>query len=120
MQLDISDTSKACIAERGYDVRYGARPLRRALTKEVLNPLSRLVLEGCIQEGEIVKVRTRGEAIKLQKTGEAKFGWIADRPMSEDKNDVVILKNHEAIVIEDNGEDGSKDEVDDWLDDLNA
>merc|ERR1712137_687931 len=38
MQIDISDAAKACIAESGFDVRYGALPLKRALVKELLNP----------------------------------------------------------------------------------
>jgi ATP-dependent Clp protease ATP-binding subunit ClpB len=117
MEIDISDAAKGCIAESGFDVRYGARPLKRALVKELLNPLSRLVLEGAVQEGDTVKVRTRGEALQLQKKGEAELGWTSgSSEMSENKNDVVILKNHEGFAEEDD-ESASEDEADDWLDD---
>jgi ATP-dependent Clp protease ATP-binding subunit ClpA len=93
--LDVSDAAKACLAERGFDIRYGARPMRRLLAKEILNPLSKLVLEGVIAEGDVVRVRSRGEAMKLQKRGEAEFGWASGSrsSYSEDKNDVVIIKN---------------------------
>jgi ATP-dependent Clp protease ATP-binding subunit ClpA len=96
MSLDVSSTATAVIAEMGYDVRYGARPLKRTLAKTLLNPLSRLVLEGAVMEGDTVKVRTRGEAEKLQNgTGDAIFGWISSNKASDNKNDVVILRNHE-------------------------
>jgi ATP-dependent Clp protease ATP-binding subunit ClpB len=117
MTLDVSVPAKACIAERGFDVRYGARPLKRTLVKELLNPLSRLVLEGGIRDGDVVRVRSRGEALKLKKGGEAEFGWAAgSNPLSEDKNDVVILKNHDPFP-EDEGAELSGDEDDDFRDD---
>jgi hypothetical protein len=122
MTLDVSPLAKACIAERGYDVRYGARPLKRALVREILNPMSRLVLEGTVRDGDIVQVRTRGEALKLQKEGEAELGWATgSNHLSEDKNDVVILKNHEAYPEEDNSEKSAESDSDwDFDDDLRA
>jgi ATP-dependent Clp protease ATP-binding subunit ClpB len=101
MTLDVSDVAKHVLAERGFDIRYGARPLKRVLAKEVLNPLSKLVLEGSAAEGDVVRVRTRGEALKLQKSGEADFGWTSgSHSLSEDNNDVVIIKNREAASNE--------------------
>ena len=51
MTLDVSDVALSCISDKGYDVRYGARPLKRVLNSMVLNPLSQLVLEGSVLEG---------------------------------------------------------------------
>ena len=123
MTLDVSDVAKGCLAERGFDVRYGARPLKRALAKEILNPLSKLVLEGAVVEGDTVRVRTRGEALKLQKSGEAEFGWASgSHPMSGDKNDVVILKNHDPpashneLVLVGGDQTSTADDDDDWND----
>lgn len=131
MTLDVSDIAKHVLAERGFDVRYGARPLKRALAKEVLNPLSKLVLEGSVAEGDIVRVRTRGEALKLQrnKSGDddaADFGWTSgSHALSEDKNDVVIIKNRNAAAANDifsaatSGDHETKGADDeDWWDDL--
>ena len=95
MTLDVSMNAKDVLAEMGYDVRYGARPLKRVLARELLNPLSRLVLEGAVKVGDTVQVRTRAEAEKAQKAGHAKFGWISSNEHSDNKNDVVILRNHE-------------------------
>eukprot|EP01083_Nonionella_stella_P126412 382612_1 len=67
MTLDVSDLAMDCISDKGYDVRYGARPLKRVLNSMVLNPLSTLVLEGSVLEGDTVRVRTRGEVNQLAK-----------------------------------------------------
>jgi ATP-dependent Clp protease ATP-binding subunit ClpB len=92
MTLDVSDLAMDCLAEKGFDIRYGARPLKRTLVKELLNPLSRLVLEGSVVEGDDVLVRTRGEAEK--NIAEFSHGWLSSTPVSEDKNDVVVIRNH--------------------------
>ena len=93
MTLDVSKSAMSCLAEKGFDVRYGARPLKRALARELLNPLSRLVLEGSILDGDKVFVRSRGEAEK-DKEAFSK-GWISSNPVSVDKNDVVVIRNHD-------------------------
>merc|ERR1712070_370322 len=101
MALEVTEAARACIAERGFDVRYGARPLKRALANEILNPLSKAILEGEVRENDVVCVSTRGEALKL-KDGKARLGWVtgADH-RSKDRNNVVILKNHEPYAEDD-------------------
>jgi ATP-dependent Clp protease ATP-binding subunit ClpB len=99
MELVVSDHAKSVIAEMGYDPRYGARPLKRVLARELLNPLSRLVLEQAVAAGQRVEVCTRGEAQIMQKNGERKadLGWISRDEASSDKNDVVILRNQRSL-----------------------
>lgn len=93
MKLDASRLAMECLSDRGYDVRYGARPLHRLLTRNILNPLSHLVLDGGVIDGDTVHVRTRGEAdIISQKDGDS-HGWISN-DKNDDKNNVVILRNH--------------------------
>ena len=121
LQLDVSQPAKDVLAERGYDIRYGARPLKRTITREVMNPLSHLILDGGIHEGDTVKVRTRAEALRSAKDGEAEYGWeTGASSTSQDKNDIVILKNHESFPEESDDEDnkkwnGEEDELDDLL-----
>mmetsp|Transcript_3379 Transcript_3379/g.5736 ORF Transcript_3379/g.5736 Transcript_3379/m.5736 type:complete len:106 (+) Transcript_3379:550-867(+) len=69
MKLDISPLTRQCVAERGFDIRYGARPMKRAVARDVLNPLSRLLLDGGVRERDVVCVRTRGEAEKMIESG---------------------------------------------------
>ena len=54
--LQLSDAAKARIASEGYDPVYGARPLKRAIQKEILDPLSLQILEGRIHEGQTIQV----------------------------------------------------------------
>lgn len=109
MTMDVSPASIDCIADRGYDVRYGARPLKRALARDVLNPLSRLVLEGGVVDGDIVRVRTRAEAETMIDEGAGENGYITSSS-DDDESAVVILRNHEP------SEDGSEEE-EAWDDD---
>ena len=97
MSLNVSEAAQTAIADVGYDPRYGARPLKRAVQSHVLNPLSRLVLESTVREGEVIRVRTCGE---VKEMGEEHFGWVGYRGDSEDVHvteedgNVVILRNH--------------------------
>jgi ATP-dependent Clp protease ATP-binding subunit ClpB len=43
----------------GYDPTYGARPLKRAIQKEIETPLARLILEGKIRDGQHVTAHGR-------------------------------------------------------------
>ncbi|HEY4281682.1 MAG TPA: ATP-dependent chaperone ClpB [Chthoniobacterales bacterium] len=56
INLELSDRAKAFIAREGYDPVYGARPLKRAVQKYILDPLSMDILEGKFHEGQTIKV----------------------------------------------------------------
>jgi ATP-dependent Clp protease ATP-binding subunit ClpB len=111
MTLDVSDIALRCISDKGYDVRYGARPLKRVLNSTVLNPLSQLVLEGSVLEGDTVLVRTRGEVESDVTSGPR--SWICSNenvPDARDRNDIVILRNHEIASDEENESETWDDE----------
>ena len=54
--LELTDAAKTHLVRVGYDPAYGARPLKRAIQKEVENNLGRLLLEGRIKDGHTVVV----------------------------------------------------------------
>jgi ATP-dependent Clp protease ATP-binding subunit ClpB len=54
--LEISDEAKAHLVRVGHEPAYGARPLKRAIQREVETPLARKILAGEIHDGEIVRV----------------------------------------------------------------
>ncbi len=56
IQLELSDEAALHIATAGYDPVYGARPLKRAIQTEVMNPLAQAILRGEIQDGQKVSV----------------------------------------------------------------
>jgi len=54
--LDIADEVKAYLADEGYDVEYGARPLRRLIQDKLEDRLSEALLSGEVQPGSRVKI----------------------------------------------------------------
>jgi ATP-dependent Clp protease ATP-binding subunit ClpB len=56
ISLELSDTAKSHLVKVGYEPTYGARPLKRAIQKEVETPLGRLLLQGQVRDGQKVKV----------------------------------------------------------------
>ncbi len=63
--LELSDAAKAFVASHGYDPVYGARPLKRAIQKYILDPLSMQILEGKFREGQRVVVDRDDGALKF-------------------------------------------------------
>jgi ATP-dependent Clp protease ATP-binding subunit ClpB len=64
--LELSDGAKAFVASHGYDPVYGARPLKRAIQKYILDPLSMDILEGKIREGQTIRVDERDGSLAFQ------------------------------------------------------
>ena len=56
IQISISDSAKSFIVDNWYDSNFGARPLRRAIQKELESELAKRVLAGEIVEGETIFV----------------------------------------------------------------
>ncbi|MBB3809298.1 ATP-dependent chaperone ClpB [Pseudochelatococcus contaminans] len=54
--LDLDESARNWLAERGYDPAYGARPLKRVIQKNVQDPLAELILSGKIKDGETVHI----------------------------------------------------------------
>ena len=63
--LELTDAAKAFVAQHGYDPVYGARPLKRAIQKYILDPLSMDILEGKFREGQRIKVDAENENLKF-------------------------------------------------------
>jgi len=73
--LEFSAEAKALLIEKGYDEKYGARPLRRAVEHYVEDPLAEALLRGDVKEGEAVLVERDGEKLTFkQKTPPATTG----------------------------------------------
>jgi len=64
--LDLSDSAKALLAREGYDPVYGARPLRRVIQKEILDPLSIDILEGKVREGQTIRVDAKNGQLSFR------------------------------------------------------
>ena len=67
LTLDVNANAKKLIAREGYDPQFGARPLKRAIQKHLLDPLSMKILEGEFKPGEKIKVTADGDELKFQR-----------------------------------------------------
>lgn len=54
MTLTLSESAKEELVARGFDAVYGARPLRRTLQRDILNPLAIQMLEGTFKDGDAI------------------------------------------------------------------
>ncbi|MDR0680934.1 MAG: ATP-dependent Clp protease ATP-binding subunit [Dysgonamonadaceae bacterium] len=55
-QLNITDKAKEFIASKGYDIQFGARPLKRAIQKYLEDELAEMIINSNVQEGDIITV----------------------------------------------------------------
>jgi ATP-dependent Clp protease ATP-binding subunit ClpB len=65
IRIELTDRAKDHLIAQGYDPTYGARPLKRAIQREVLDPLARRVLEGEFAEGDIVRIDAAGGELRF-------------------------------------------------------
>jgi len=81
LNVELTETARKWLAERGYDPAFGARPLKRALQKYVESPLSVSLLSGEFQQGQTILVdvdeqtdlltfHPRGEGIPAEYLGQ--------------------------------------------------
>jgi ATP-dependent Clp protease ATP-binding subunit ClpC len=73
--LEFTPESKTLLIEKGYDEKYGARPLRRAIEHYLEDPLAEALLKGEVKDGEpVLVVRENDKLIFKQKTPAADTG----------------------------------------------
>lgn len=60
-EISITPRAKDFIAERGYDVQFGARPLKRAIQKHLEDPMAEAIIKASIKEGDTLLVDLKGD-----------------------------------------------------------
>jgi ATP-dependent Clp protease ATP-binding subunit ClpB len=65
IELELSDAARGHLVHSGYDPAYGARPLKRAIQREIETPMARLILSGEIHDGQRMQVNL-GSSGKLE------------------------------------------------------
>ncbi|MFZ0891743.1 MAG: ATP-dependent chaperone ClpB [Thermoplasmata archaeon] len=66
IHLKASDAAKRRLASAGFDPVYGARPLKRAIQRLVVDPLTVRLLGGEIKDGSEIKIEAKGDELQLQ------------------------------------------------------
>ncbi|MFN0219445.1 MAG: ATP-dependent chaperone ClpB [Hyphomicrobium sp.] len=59
LTIQIDDSARSWLANRGYDAAYGARPLKRVIQRHVQDPLAEQILAGGVKDGDTVRVSVR-------------------------------------------------------------
>lgn len=70
LSITIKPTAKRALIQKGYDEKFGARPLRRAIQDELEHPLAEGILDEKYERGSILTVTARGGKIGISVTAE--------------------------------------------------
>lgn len=75
--FEVTDSAKDFIVEKGYDEKYGARPLRRAIQKHLEDPFAEEIINSAVEEGDLLKADFKegdeGLTISVHKGGVLKM-----------------------------------------------
>jgi ATP-dependent Clp protease ATP-binding subunit ClpB len=63
VEIELTDPARQLLAEEGFDLVYGARPLKRVIQRDVLNPLASKILSGEVREGSRMIVDAEGRKL---------------------------------------------------------
>jgi ATP-dependent Clp protease ATP-binding subunit ClpB len=63
IEIELTDAAKELLAEEGFDLVYGARPLKRVIQRDVLNPLASKILSGDVKESAKVLIDRRNRKL---------------------------------------------------------
>lgn len=84
--------------------------MKRVLAKDILNPLSRLILESGVVDGDVVQVKSLGECENLKKGNLPELTWVSSDMDNSNKNSVVIIRNHELKQSDESAESWEDEE----------
>lgn len=71
--LELTTAARDCIVEAGYDPVYGARPLKRAIQRELENPMATKILENAFGEGDTVVIDCENQTLTFNKKESVKL-----------------------------------------------
>lgn len=66
LKIALSDSAIDLLADIGYEPQFGARPMKRVLQKEVINPLSKKLIAGSFNPGDLIMVDTNKEGLTFK------------------------------------------------------
>ncbi len=66
IEIEFTDEAKLLLIDKGYDEKYGARPLRRAVEHYLEDPLAEAILRGDVKDGETVLVVRKGDQLEFK------------------------------------------------------
>jgi len=67
IRLELTDKAKKFLGKEGYDPAYGARPLKRVIQQQILNPLSVAILDGDFGQGDVIVAEVEKDHLEFRK-----------------------------------------------------
>jgi ATP-dependent Clp protease ATP-binding subunit ClpB len=67
IKVDVTPAARTAVADLGFDPAYGARPLKRAITSYLLNPMSRAIVGGDYAPGDMIRVTLEGDNLAFER-----------------------------------------------------
>jgi ATP-dependent Clp protease ATP-binding subunit ClpB len=67
LTLSLDDSAAAWLADKGYDPVYGARPLKRVIQKELVDPMAKKLLAGELEDGSVIAVSAGADGLEIGK-----------------------------------------------------
>ena len=67
LTLAVDESALAWLADKGYDPVYGARPLKRVIQKDLVDPIARKLLAGEIEDGAVIAVSADADGLEIAK-----------------------------------------------------
>ena len=65
MSIVLDSAAKHWMADKGYDPVYGARPLKRVIQKELVDPIARKLLAGDLEDGSVIQVGASADGLEI-------------------------------------------------------
>ena len=65
MTLSLDEGALHWLGDKGYDPVYGARPLKRVIQKELVDPIARKLLAGELEDGSVIDVHASGDGLEI-------------------------------------------------------
>ncbi|MFV0336724.1 MAG: AAA family ATPase, partial [Chthoniobacterales bacterium] len=69
VHLQLDESAKNFLIEKGYDPNYGARPMRRTVEKYLEDPMAEEILRGDVKSGDVVLVKLENDKLTFSVTG---------------------------------------------------
>ena len=65
LKLDIDEKAMSVLARDGYDPAFGARPVKRAIQRDLENPIAKAIVAGTYPPGATIKATAKGSQVVL-------------------------------------------------------
>jgi len=104
IEVKLTDGAKEWILSAGYDVNFGARPLRRAIQKYITNNVSTKILSGDFSSGDTVKVDVDAKTDELVLIREKNDSWNSGVSETVEVGAPEILEGNKKYMKQDKGE----------------